>query len=49
MQNTEIIHINTLVLTINFETRTTFPGLNKGKGNHSRLYKTIKNISKYLQ
>lgn len=57
MQNTELVHVNTLLfkqvtnsLTIKSQTRTTYPYLNKGKGSHhSRFYKTIKNISKYLQ
>lgn len=55
MQNTEIVHVNTLLLKITensltskLQTRTTYQDLNKGKGSHSRLHKTI-NISKYLQ
>lgn len=49
MQNTEIVHVNTLLLkitdnslTIKLQTRTTYPYLKKGKGSHSRFYKTIK-------
>ena len=49
MQNTETVHINTLLLkitdnslTIKLEARTTYPYLNKGKGSHSRFYKTVK-------
>lgn len=44
-----ILKITDNSLTIKLQTRTTYPYLNKGKGSHSKFYKTIKNISNYLQ
>lgn len=58
MQNTEIVHVNTLLLqitdnslTIKLQTKTTYPYLHKGKGSHSKFYKqskTFQNIHNEL-